>query len=778
MRNRVFSLWIVAALVVLGACAPTVAGNPVDPTATELSPTAGAGTTAVPTATGLSATLEAPSRLPDGNRVMIQFILTNNSDAELYVLKWYTPLEGIGGEIFRVERDGQVVPYAGILAMRGDPTPEGYILLAAGQSTSAEVDLATSFDFSQPGEYTIEFLSPRISHVARSEAEMARSVDDLGPVAIPSNTITVKVEGSSIEPTAGDQLVHYQGVSPYYPDSPPFEIDYLPSVWELVQADGPGDVDQLQHRHMAGCSLRLGEGPVGALPVPTVSLAGRDWAVFQVQPRLLHYCTQQDYNSFLFGLTMPDPYKGSAKDPCQQAAEVVLKTFSVALPHSMKGYELYSWYEESEDQWSYTLVAGSNRLKTIEEFHAREYYVHPGGWVSITVRDDEALKTVLRRLLEGEQVTWIGAEWLKQVGADREMVGTMRLPDPATVAEIEAFCRELGVNMHVAAAPDPTSQAEPTPPPSRTVLPKETSQETETSLVIREVPIVAAVVDGPGHLEYDDRLGDEILDRIKALRDWSAERAMAQTNAALAPFGYRLDSRVRLNGTGETYNLYREGEEKPRLTDLSPIWPFLLSASVNASGTDLVLVTEHIPITNPWKLLKNSDEVQSLARETGQLPLSPAYVGDALAYVTATGFPTITYQVEMDGQGVYTGTAAAYGAYYPLQSFTTWNGHWALEADDHLIIDGEDVGQTLGYDAVFGFTRLEDRSFFFFEWDGLVYITYDGQVLPHTYDMVFHNRCCEAAIHNVEAGPDAVWFHALREGVWCWVEAGLANESE
>jgi hypothetical protein len=178
MRNRVFSLWIVTALVVLGACAPT-----------------GAGTTAARPATELSATLEAPTRLPDGNTVIVQFTLTNNSDVDLYVLKWYTPLEGIGGKIFRVERDGQAIPYHGILAMRGDPTPEGYIFLATGQSASAEVNLATSFDFSQPGEYTIEFLSPRISDVATSEAEMARSVDDLGPVDIPANTVTVEIGG-------------------------------------------------------------------------------------------------------------------------------------------------------------------------------------------------------------------------------------------------------------------------------------------------------------------------------------------------------------------------------------------------------------------------------------------------------------------------------------------------------------------------------------------------------------------------------------------------------
>jgi hypothetical protein len=475
-----------------------------------------------------------------------------------------------------------------------------------------------------------------------------------------------------------------------------------------------------------------------------------------MQPKLLHYSTVQDYSSFIFGLTLPDPYTDSAKDPCQQAAEDVLKTFSVALPHSMKGYELYSWYEETEDTWYYTLVTGTNRLKTIEEFRAREYYVHPGGWLSITVRDDGALKTALRRLPEGEQVTWIGAEWLKQVGADKEMVETMRLPDPATVAEIEALCRELGVNMHVAAAPDPTSQAEPTPPPSKTVLPKETSQDTETSqLVIRKVPVVAAVIDGPGHFEYDDRLGDEILDRIKALRDQSAERSLALTNEALAPFGYRLESRFDADWNRTFYDLCREGETEPFQPGLSPIWPAYINASVNASGTDFVLVAENAPWHFP-----------------------PAYVGDALARITATGDLTITYQVELDGRAVYTGTALSYGAYMPLRSFKTWDDHWLLEVDDHLIMDGQDIGQALGYDATFGFARIGGQPFYFFEQNGLVGISYGGQVLPNLYGQVFHNHCCEAAIHNAEAGPEAVWFHALREGVWHWVEARLASESE
>ena len=35
------------------------------------------------------------------------------------------------------------------------------------------------------------------------------------------------------------------------------------------------------------------------------------------------------------------------------------------LPHSFKGYELYSW--QQDNQWNYTLITGTNRDKTVEE---------------------------------------------------------------------------------------------------------------------------------------------------------------------------------------------------------------------------------------------------------------------------------------------------------------------------------------------------------------------------------------------------------------------------
>lgn len=143
--------------------------------------------------TGLHAHLILPERLTIGEKVNLKFVLKNHFDTPRYVLKWYTPLEGIGGEIFRVAFEGQPVPYQGILASRTPPTPEAYVLLNPGESVSAVVDLAEAFDFSKAGEYRIKFISPRISHVALSEAEMASTMEELGPINISSNEVSVEL---------------------------------------------------------------------------------------------------------------------------------------------------------------------------------------------------------------------------------------------------------------------------------------------------------------------------------------------------------------------------------------------------------------------------------------------------------------------------------------------------------------------------------------------------------------------------------------------------------
>jgi hypothetical protein len=74
------------------------------------------------------------------------------------------------------------------------------------------------------------------------------------------------------------------------------------------------------------------------------------------------------------------------------------------LPHSTKGYELYSWPEDG--QWHFTLITGTNRNKTLEEIISAANTVSSDGWVRIHVVGMEAIKAVLSELPRSEEVFW------------------------------------------------------------------------------------------------------------------------------------------------------------------------------------------------------------------------------------------------------------------------------------------------------------------------------------------------------------------------------------
>jgi len=207
-RSKILCLFGFGLLTAILLVSCTLAGTEVTVEPTEMNipvettEAAGMATpvnTAEPPESEFTGTLEVLEVSPDGEVVNLGFTLTNNTDTSLYVLKWYTPLEGIYGAIFHVSRDGRSIPYLGIAASRAEPIPENYVFLEPGESVASEVDLASSYDFSQSGTYRIAFISPRISHIARTEAEMAKDVDELHPVDMPTNPVTVRIGESNLE---------------------------------------------------------------------------------------------------------------------------------------------------------------------------------------------------------------------------------------------------------------------------------------------------------------------------------------------------------------------------------------------------------------------------------------------------------------------------------------------------------------------------------------------------------------------------------------------------
>ncbi len=109
---------------------------------------------------------------------------------------------------------------------------------------------------------------------------------------------------------------------------------------------------------------------------------------------------------------------------CCQA--VVARSTQAKLPHSMKGYELYSWRARGE--WYFALLTGTNRLKSRREVRA------PGARL-IGV---EALKRRLDLLAEGEEVSWSAG-----------LAPGTALPPEGIVRDVKEYCDRRGIILRV-----------------------------------------------------------------------------------------------------------------------------------------------------------------------------------------------------------------------------------------------------------------------------------------------------------------------------------------
>jgi hypothetical protein len=107
------------------------------------------------------------------------------------------------------------------------------------------------------------------------------------------------------------------------------------------------------------------------------------------------------------------------------------------LPHSMKGYELYSWQQDEE--WHFTLITGTNRNKTTGEIIEPSNTVTADGWVQIHVIGLDAVKTIIGKVPEDEWVSWMSGPLDTLTGI------TFARPDADTVADIQDYALQHGL---------------------------------------------------------------------------------------------------------------------------------------------------------------------------------------------------------------------------------------------------------------------------------------------------------------------------------------------
>jgi peptidyl-Lys metalloendopeptidase len=107
---------------------------------------------------GLSITLSSDSaNLKGTDDVAVNVRVTNYSAEAMYVPKRFLPSDLATAGVFTVTRDGQPVPYLGVLVKRGALTGADFVKIAAGASLDFQVELSSLYDLSATGVYSIRY---------------------------------------------------------------------------------------------------------------------------------------------------------------------------------------------------------------------------------------------------------------------------------------------------------------------------------------------------------------------------------------------------------------------------------------------------------------------------------------------------------------------------------------------------------------------------------------------------------------------------------------------
>ena len=154
---------------------------------------------ALPAQADIAVTI-TPERAALGKRddVMVTVTLTNTGTAPERILKARTPFGPAEFALFDITRDGQPVRYLGREVKRAVPRDADFLVLAPGESRSAQVELSISYDMAATGAYAVRYRG-------------AAAAPTLRTGGIVSNTAAIFIEGRLPRGTALPMLTNPAG---------------------------------------------------------------------------------------------------------------------------------------------------------------------------------------------------------------------------------------------------------------------------------------------------------------------------------------------------------------------------------------------------------------------------------------------------------------------------------------------------------------------------------------------------------------------------------------
>ncbi|MGV8027137.1 MAG: hypothetical protein AB2L18_11315 [Anaerolineaceae bacterium] len=282
-------------------------------------------------------------------------------------------------------------------------------------------------------------------------------------------------------------------------------------------------------------------------------------------------------------------------------------------------------------------------------------------------------------------------------------------------------------------------------------------------LVVEEYEIVDTGIDSPTHLEFLQRIPSTVTEKRAQWKYITPNRAVQDINTILAKYGYSVEHNPILSSY--TYRVF-----KGYTILLNDIYP-VSSATENRSQDDFALLVQTVDGTS--YLLQKAGVKEWLPGSS--ISFAPIYYQDELIY------PVIASTIQIiseSGQMIYETSLPSNPVMNPIQTFQSWNGHWILEKEGKLIMDGESLNKELGFNEIFDWQIIRGEPFFFFqnEKDGSYSMSYAGQKLEQQYDDIAHYQCCESGAFNPNGNTYMTWFFASRNGKWYYVEVGTYPE--
>lgn len=162
--------------------------------------------------------------------------------------------------------------------------------------------------------------------------------------------------------------------------------------------------------------------------------------------------------------------------------------------------------------------------------------------------------------------------------------------------------------------------------------------------------------------------------------------------------------------------------------------------------------------------------------------LSVPWGRDELVAVLLTDADSFQQTIQLSNHDdvIFTTSAGMPSPVMPLQGLWTYGRHWALEIlyttpkvwAGQIFIDGDLINQDKNYEEAFGFQLLSGKPFFFYQRDGKIGISYDGQEADLGYTSIPHYLCCAESVLNPIPAKNMVALFAQRGEDWYYVELG------